>query len=800
MSQMTPFTSMKQGDQDVIELRKTISSAYAAGTGAIGGNTDYTMASRALAMEGVGATERNTVTAAYGSVFSAGKQLISEALSTISAKATPNKKAPPIEKSLAMEEAVGYGLAALTGISQYWANQNAGSTPKAVMERVTAMEEKGSDGQPRTIARYVPSPTPSFVRDRSDIVANLAANKWMSPLGGGDAASYIAEQFDNTPNRDVVINTATFNSAMTRQDPVIAMNYPMVVVPPTDYGLGWSLPILYMMKDTSHSANGKPTDFGRVNLINAEVDAQILKSNSTEIIPIYRRSTPGNPDTDTFNFFPAFISDPTTGTRDIYKIDGVDNETGPVLNDTDYNLLGLGQTALQLSTKGKNNYSDAIDPSVRLDTLVFEIANNNVTEVIYMDMGAYPGSDFVPAQQATSTRLMQINFATDAMPFTKGMATRAGVPSTIMDLLSTYTVYLSIEVNGSIRLDDGITKIRPIINGVRFIRDAKNVSVSLTDPAVAALVTFFNDRSKVKCTSHKLRTHTVNNNRRDRGPLIDNQSVQFWYSIPTLSPMSRVRPINQSDSQDGEYVADLVSSIRKQATNRGIDALLENCELIKQLHKAGNPVTLDSRNVFSPIMLSLNVAYYEKEVVLPNVLDSLDSSHRIEDMQSVLMNTFREGATILRTTSLLHAIYGNFYDGKPPKPVVMLTVPPRLETYLTITGDNRYLGDTFDYRIESTPDNRFWDATKDECLALLTFGNQDAFTSGRPHPLHNGFTAWRPEAVLTLPNIRDNRNVFEITVCPTYRYVQTLGIMGKFIIKGINQVIAGKEPISVRVI
>jgi hypothetical protein len=130
----------------------------------------------------------------------------------------------------------------------------------------------------------------------------------------------------------------------------------------------------------------------------------------------------------------------------------------------------------------------------------------------------------------------------------------------------------------------------------------------------------------------------------------------------------------------------------------------------------------------------------------------------------------------------------------------MLTVPPRLETYLTITGDNRYLGDTFDYRIESTPDNRFWDATKDECLALLTFGNQDAFTSGRPHPLHNGFTAWRPEAVLTLPNIRDNRNVFEITVCPTYRYVQTLGIMGKFIIKGINQVIAGKEPISVRVI
>ena len=136
------------------------------------------------------------------------------------------------------------------------------------------------------------------------------------------------------------------------------------------------------------------------------------------------------------------------------------------------------------------------------------------------------------------------------------------------------------------------------------------------------------------------------------------------------------------------------------------------------------------------------------------------------------------------------------YEGAPPKPLVLIGVDPITYRYLTLTGDLRYLGDMFDYKIVMSYDSRMTSATPGASTIFITFGVESALNSGAPNPLHFGNMGWKPELTLMMPMVRNGSNVMELTVQPSYRHVPNLPIMGVINVTNINTVVKSKVSLN----
>ena len=266
--------------------------------------------------------------------------------------------------------------------------------------------------------------------------------------------------------------------------------------------------------------------------------------------------------------------------------------------------------------------------------------------------------------------------------------------------------------------------------------------------------------------------------------------MNYLYTVPLLPPITALRPVGDTEANDGNLLSNLITATRIQCANAAVTSLLDHQAFLAAYATAAD-VTENQPVLFGAAANLVVPAYQSFTINCATALDSLTTSQRAQDLQTLLLNQIRDMATRLFVQSGYGPALEAMYEGAPPKPLVIIGTDPIIYRYLTLTGDLRYLGDMFDYKIVMSYDQRL------AGQLVFSFGVESALSSGAPNPLHFGNMGWKPELTLMMPMVRNGSNVMELTVQPSYRHVPNLPVMGSLTVQNIQSVIAGKVSLDV---
>ena len=586
------------------------------------------------------------------------------------------------------------------------------------------------------------------------------------------------EAFDEKQNRNAMTYSVAYNLQASRQSDFGEAFYPTVVVTPDNVGFTMSVRLLFAYSEVQRATTGALNNFNRKNIIRAIIDSTILQVEQTQLIPVYRLSSPANPATDNTTMFAAGIA-PTT-----LLVDNQPLTTAPYAVNTQFSILGMCQTNANLAA-GLEDQTDAVDSSVRLQNIYIQIGTGVSAEIFQVDVSLLPTSDFNAAPQGNS-RLLQLMFNNKSVLFTAATQTIAGIPSVQLAALGTASVRLGVQAFGSLVQDLGDTVVNVMAPTVAAVNDNQGNALATTSGLGATAAAVF---TTAQIIGYDLKAFRTNSNRRNRGKLLDIQHVNYLYTIPLLPPITALRPVGDTENNDGNLLSNLITATRVQTANAAVTAILE-AQSFLQAYANSPDVIANQPTMFGVASYLVDPAYQAATIDCATALDSLTTSQRAADLQTLLMNKIRDMATRMFVSSGYGPAAEAMYEGSPPKPLVIIGTDPTIYRYLTLTGDLRYLGDMFDYKIVMTYDQRF------SGQLMFSLGSEASLNSGVPNPLHFGNMGWKPELTLMMPMVRNGSNVMELTVQPSYRHVTNLPILGSLTVLNIAEVVAGKVSID----
>lgn len=629
---------------------------------------------------------------------------------------------------------------------------------------------------------------PYMARDVSAASLTRFANDNTVVIGHGkssgmmDGRSVDMQAFDEKENKNAMVYSVAYNMQAARQDEFGEAFYPTVIVTPNNIGFNISIRLMYVYDEVRRDLSGSLNKFNRKNVIKAVIDASILRNDQTKIVPVYRKSEPAAAQ-DSDRYFSAEV-----GTTSI-MVDGHPVTTGALSVGKKFSLLGISQTEALLTT-GVQDQTDSIDPSIRLANIYLKIKGSvggvDTYNVMRFSVDKLPLSDFNAAPQG-NTQLMQLNFSSDSLYLTKDKLAVDGSPATLLANLGTNTVRLAVQLFGSVILDRGDTQVTASPVEVAKVTDDSG-NILDTQSGVGRTVASIFDGAEV--VGYDLIAYRTNSNRRQRGQLIDTQYMNYLYTVPPLPPITALRPVGETETNDSALLSALITTTHVRTSNAAVTALLEARNFLREYTNTKDGIN-DAPEILGVARYLVTPAFLEETLDCETNLDSLNTSDRTVDLQNLIQNKLRDMAFRLYVSSGYKAAADALYDGAAPKPCLIIGTDPILSRYLTLNGDLRLVGETIDYKLVSTLDSRM--AGK----IIFSFGMESSFNSGVPNPMHFGNMAWKPELTLMMPMIRNGSNVMELTVQPSFRHVTNLPIMGTLDVKNVHAVIAAKIPLFV---
>ena len=601
--------------------------------------------------------------------------------------------------------------------------------------------------------------------------------------GAMESRAFAFEAFDTKENKNAMVYSVAYNMQAARQDEFGEAFFPTIVVTPDNVGFMVSIRLIYVQEEVRRELSGSLNKFGRKNIIKAVIDASILRNDQTKIIPIVR--TGGGANDSTANFVAAADVAPYTVTLDTYPV-----VTAPLAVGKKFSLLGISQTAALLAT-GILDQTDAIDSAIRLSAVYIKIAadTTNPAVVVKFNVDKLPRTDFNYSVQG-NTRLMQLNFETDALKVTSATKKIDGAVVPQFAALTDHTVRLSSTMFGSVMQDTADTSVNTGDCTVAKVTTIDGQIMDLTAGAGATIAAVFAGATII---GYDLAAWRTNSNRRQRGQLIDTQYINHLYTVPLLPPITALRPVGDTEANDSSLLSALITTTHIRTSNAAVGALLDARDFLKDYVNASD-LASDAPQILGVACHLVSPAYAEDVLDVETQIDSLKSADRAEDMVALIINRVRDMAYRLHVTSGYKAACDALFDGAAPKPMVIIGTDPILNRYLTLNGDMRLLGEYFDYKLVSTLDSRMTGKL------ILTFGMETSYNSGVPNPMHFGAMAWKPELTLMMPIVRNGATTMELTVSPSFRHIVSLPIMGSLDVVNIENIIADKATIFTHVV
>lgn len=590
------------------------------------------------------------------------------------------------------------------------------------------------------------------------------------PAGEGfDARPLSLEAYDDRDNKNAALYTIAYNMQSSRQDDFCETLFPTIVLSPDQVGITITVRLMQVFNELYRQISGALDNYNKKNIIRAVADPTILKNEMTRIIPVYRPESAAN-----------FVASAKLAPRTI-DLEGEAISTSSLAVGKKFSLLGISQTD-HLLESGVMDITDSIEQGIRLKYVVIEVGN----DVLKFDVSNLPTSEFTYATQG-NFRKMQLNFESSSVLINADTKNAAGgALDTLAPVVSgDYIVRLDVGASGSVNLELGDTEVFGNKATVFSVQNSTGELLSLSSAPGSTIAALF---ANAKVIGYELVAYRSNLNRRQRGQLIDTTFFTQAYNVYFTNPITAIHPVTMDGQTDASDLQALVTATRIRTSNAGVKALIEAAQTLREFVDARDyqGVPPDVLGVGRFYVLP---SYFEETIDMTQIINSLTSFERAQDMQAALVNKIRDYAFRMYRDSQYKAAADALAGGLAPVPNVIIATDPVLARYLTVAGDLRTLGGEFNCRVVSSLDVRV--AGK----IFITFGVFDETRNTQPNPLNFGNMLWSPEVTVVLPIARNGQISKELAVAPRFRHIVNTPILTVLTVNNVPDVV-GKVSID----
>lgn len=618
-------------------------------------------------------------------------------------------------------------------------------------------------------AKAFSAPTGTPVSSENSVV--VAAEGIFDGMGKRSVA---VEAYDESNNRNASVYSIAYNLTASRQDEFGEAFFPTVTVSPDSVGFAVNVRLIQVFNDFKRNISGALDNYNKVNIIRGLADPGVLKNELTRAVPVHR--------TESANVFVAAGDVPPSA----LVIDGESITTAPLRFNRKFSLIGISQTDALLAN-GVMDPTDSIDPGGLALRAVYAKIGDNVLKFMTKDLAL---SQFVAAPQGNH-RQMNLMFETDALLINN--ATRRADGAALNGALQAGAVTANliarvrVQVAGTINVETGETNVSNM--GSLTVVAIRNNTGDVLDHTVAGAAQDFAAAIEAgSLIGYDLHAYRANQNRRQRGQLLDVQYFQQVYTVPFRAPITALKPVNTDATGEASDLAALITATQVRTSNAAVAQLLNTASVLKSFTDSREGV---APNILGVGRLLVKPTFIENLLDMATAIDSTKSHERAVDVQAVLVNAVRDMAFRLWRDSEYQAAATALKGGVAGTPTVIIGTDPVLARYLQIDGDLRTAGASFEVKVVATLDERM------KGRIAVSFG--DFSNVGEPNPLHFGNMAWKPELTVVLPISRGGATSKELTVQPAFIHVTNLPVMGIIEVSNLENVIASKVPLYMEI-
>lgn len=565
----------------------------------------------------------------------------------------------------------------------------------------------------------------------------------------GRRPNFATESFDNRADRSAVLYTMAYNYSVARQEEFGETVWPTLTLPSDQVGFGIVVDRLTVHRGVQHSVSGAAVDFGKVDLMRAMRNPNILQKDKTRCFPIVRAASASH-----------FVAAADIAPYD-KLVDGVVFHTAPYKFGIEHGIIGLSQTDAMLAA-GAATQTDTLDPTIILENIYAKIG----ADIVKFNVRSHSSANFTFAPQGQD-RQRNLTFATKSIVLDANSKCFDGSALvTLADLATdSLTVVIEVQASGTANIERGSAQI--FANRIASVKvlDVDGEVVPSSNPAAAGIIAAVDGAVML---GYDLLAYKTNMNMRERGDFIDRTRFTMLYEIPLLSPVTAQRPIGSDGSTDGSDFEALVQATRFRIANDGVTAILDTCNYLDE-HVRSAVINDEIAPEMGAARYHVKPVFFgPKAIDVVTLVDSISSAARTGDLQAALVNTIRETAIDMFINSEYQA--AAMALGLQGQATLIIATDPKIHTYLMLNGDLRTLTEKFKFQIVSTLDERM------EGKVFLTFGVFDENRNQAPHLLNFGNLVMAPEVVLSAPTSTGGSVQRETIVSPRYRFINVMPV------------------------
>lgn len=587
------------------------------------------------------------------------------------------------------------------------------------------------------------------------------------------------EAYDERENRNAQMFSIVYNLLASRQDEFGETLFPTITINPAEVGVLISVKMFYVYNDFKRSVTGALADYGRMSIIRAYADADILKNELTRAIPVLR--TGGGSDDNSDKFAPVA----EVPAWNVPLTSNVTVRTSALKVDTRVDLIGMSQTN-ELLNSGLMGPSDTLDAFVKLQAVYVRVTDGVNTDVIRIATEHLPSATYTYAPQGNSRRMI-LTMDSDGIVLDENTVTTAGVAPAVLTDLAGHQVRVQLNISGNVVLDKSEGTVSR--GSVNLVTMRNNAGQLVNDATFNALATKL---AAAEVVYYEVQAYRANSNIRQRGQLLDSQIDYRVIQVPYRSPISVIAPTIQVGPEDTSALQTLITTTGIRISNEAVSAALRSVAQMANYRSVAN------RNGDLPELSDIGQyyvkpVYFHEDVDLAATVDSRTSHEKIKDIRAALVEKIRFYANELYRNSEYQAAAAVLTGNIGFKPTVIVATDPVIKNYIMADGELRTLGESFDVKIVSTLDTRFTGKI------LITFGVFDATRNSAINPLNSGNMLYASEIVTNLPVSRDGQVSQELIVTPRFLHIWNLPVLATMNVTGLPEV-TGKVIVHTRAV
>lgn len=599
-----------------------------------------------------------------------------------------------------------------------------------------------------------------------------------------DTATASLEAFDD---RELIANlpfSVVFNIQAARQNEFGESFYPTVVVTPDQGSVDVSVRRTMVFNEVRHEITGKPFDFHRRNLIEAVIDHTLLTDNSTAAIPVWVAGNAANN--------ANFNTDIPLTTAKV----GADTiQTRPLLPGKQVDLVGISQNPSMQAT-GQADNTDSLDVRLgvaaiylKVETTAAVLADPNVISYIKVDTTNLPRNLFLKSQEGFDKEMV-LNFINNTIPLSADTKDTSGAAASALYFLQSgpyadYVVRLQAVASGQANLETGNATFNAgtaSINAMVVTNPADhNLDAPASQTDYDAIAAKFVGISIVGWDPLATRS---NINRRTRGLQVTTVEQNERFTIPLGAPITCPNPV--TNTRTATDMAAPITAARIRNDNNAVTKLLSYADTLAS-YKLSQSYLVPTPDLEGIGRLMIKPFYEEVTLDLLNVVSSLRSVQRADDVSAAIVNKIREMVYRAYRESGYQPALDAATGGTGEKPRLLIGTDPVLLRHIMVTGDTRTASIAFDHKIVSTYDRRM------NNKIVMVFYRENL---AGPDPLNFGNMLWMPELATNVQVTRNGAVVTETMVQPRTRHINTCPIMMVINVENLNLAIADQVPVN----